>query len=124
RNTFQLWIGTAQDAHPEEDISFVYGPSITRGNRGNLTVGAENAFGNAGVTVYFNGTGTPPRPSYPHGDFEVAIVSQPGAPGGSHTIRFGAQAGHMPGNWTHCAEMTANLFQGTHIACVSGQVSH
>ena len=31
---------------------------------GFLTVGAENNFGNEGGTVYFDGVGTPPAPSF------------------------------------------------------------
>ena len=44
-----------------EDITFTYGPELTGGDGGFLTVGAENKFGNRGENVYVDGTGTPPE---------------------------------------------------------------
>ncbi len=117
-NTFQVWISYTQP----DDISFVYGTDITDGDGGFLTIGAENAFGSSGNTVYFNGVGTPPAPSYPDGDYEVDVFSTPGQPGESHTISFEAW-GVRKGEWTNCAEMESDAIFGTNIACVNGEIS-
>ncbi len=119
QNSFQLWIGLYGDVSPVEDISFTYG-TVTGGDGGFLTVGAENSFGNRGGTIYFNGTGTPPVPSNTTG-YEVDVFSSAAEPGESHTITFSAR-GKNVGAWTNCAEMTSDLFQGTAISCVSGNV--
>ncbi|RME49243.1 MAG: peptidase S8, partial [Chloroflexi bacterium] len=47
-NTFQVWIGTTTP----DDVSFTYGPSISDGDGGALTVGAENESGTSGGMVY------------------------------------------------------------------------
>lgn len=120
-NTFQVWIGTDADAHPDEDISFVYSPDVSDGDGGLLTVGAENAFGNKGGTVYFNGEGIAPASTLATG-YVVDVLSVPGAPGGSHTIAFEAK-GKRRGAWTSCAEMTSDITQGTSIDCVEGRVT-
>lgn len=116
-NSFQVWIGIGT----VEDISFVYGPNITSGDGGFLTIGAENRFGNSGETVYFDGTGTAPAPSAT--GYEVDITSTPGAPGQSAVITFAAK-GDKKGTWTNCAELTSPLFQGVNIACASGEVTN
>ena len=116
-NTTQVWIGV--DGY--EDISFVYGPDISDGDSGYLTVGAENRFGNSGATVYFDGVGDPPAPSYPNPPFyEVDIFSTPGTPGETHTITFRAE-GKKHGKWTNCARMTGDIFDGVNAACASGE---
>ena len=120
-NTFQVWIGTNTDSNPGEDISFTYGPSISDGDGGYLTVGAENVYGNSGQTVYFDGAGTAPAPSYPSGNFEVDVFSTPGTPGETVTVTFQAK-GKTVGDWTNCAEVTADSFDGASFACVSGSV--
>jgi len=120
-NTFQVWIGTDADANPDEDISFVYGPDVSGGDGGLLTVGAENAFGNKGGTVYFNGEGIAPASTFATG-YAVDVLSVPGAPGGSHTIAFEAK-GKRRGAWTSCAEMTSDIIHGTSIDCVEGRVT-
>ena len=117
-NTAQVWISYTQP----DDISFVYGPDITTGDGGFLTVGAENAFGNSGGTVYFDGAGTPPSPSFPNGTFEVDVFATPGSPGESHTITYTAKA-RQKGEWFHCAELTSPLFQGISTACVLGDIN-
>jgi hypothetical protein len=111
-NTAQIWIGLASDADPEEDISFTYA-SVSDGDSGFLTVGAENAFGSKGATTYFDGVGTPPAPSYGGGSdacdanwpnapcYEVDVFSIAGAPGGTHTLSFlvrGTEVGPFE-NW-------------------------
>ncbi len=121
-NTFQVWIGLNTDANPGEDISFTYGPQITAGDGGYLTVGAENKFGNRGATVYLDGAGTAPAPSFPNGDYEVKVSSTPGMPGEARTITYQAR-GEKSGPWTNCAELSSDLFQGTNIACVQGEVA-
>ena len=58
-NSFEVWIGVDGDAHPGEDITFVYGVLRGTGASG-LTVGAEDKTGTVGSTYYFNGVGTLP----------------------------------------------------------------
>ncbi len=118
-NTFQVWIGI----NGTEDISFVYGEGISDGDGGFLTVGAENKFGNTGGQVYFDGAGDAPAPSFPAGDYEVDVFSIPGLPGETHVVTFSA-FGTIPGDWTNCAEMTSDLFEGTAISCFSGEISN
>ncbi len=117
-NTAQVWIGYTGGV---EDISFVYGPDVSAGADGFLTVGAENQYGNSGGTTYFDGVGTPPAPSFPNGTYEVDVFSVPGAPGETHTISFDALT-MRNGTWGNCAEMTSDLFQGTSLACFYGEV--
>lgn len=111
-SSFQVWIriGTV------EDISFAYGPVASNGDGGFLTVGAENKHGNRGANFYFDGTGT-----LPTNGTQLRVSTVPGAPGETHTITFRMQS-QKPGTWQNCAEMTANLFQGVAISCVSGRV--
>jgi subtilisin family serine protease len=111
-NTFQVWIGI--DGF--EDISFTYGPAITGGDGGALTVGAENKFGNSGQMVYFNGDGQAPAPSFPNGEYEVGVVSVPGEPGAQRTIQYSVR-GVQPGYAGNCARLTSEIFQGAAIAC-------
>lgn len=117
-NDFQVWIGVNTDTNPGEDISFVYGPDISAGDGGFLTVGAENKFGNSGATTYFNGVGSPPASI----GYEVDVFSSPGAPGETHVISYTAR-GLNRGEWTNCAEMTGDIFFGTNIACISGEIT-
>ncbi len=117
-NTFQVWI----EYNGEEQVSFTYGPEITTGDDGFLTVGAENQLGNSGQAVYFNSIGAPPQPSFPNGDYEVAVSSQPGGPGGIHEITYQAE-GDEEGKWTNCAALKSDLFFGTNLACFSGVVT-
>jgi hypothetical protein len=119
-NTFQIWVGLNGDATPGEEIFFTYGPAISAGDGGWLTVGAENKYGNEGGTVYFDGVGTPPAFTNTTG-YVVDVFSTPGAPGESHTISFSMMASAL-GPWTNCAEMTGSLFAGTSASCVSGEV--
>jgi subtilisin family serine protease len=119
--TTQVWIGLNTDADPGEDISFVYGLDVSDGDGGFLTVGAENEYGNEGDTVYFDGVGTPPSPSFPNGNFEVDVFSTPGVPGETHVITFDMTAWNR-GKWMNCAEMTGDLWQGVAIDCARGRV--
>ena len=118
-NTFQVWIGYGG----AEDISFVYGPQISDGDGGFLTVGAENKFGNTGGQIYYDGVGDAPAPSYPNGDYEVDVFSTPGAPGESLVVTF-SMYGKRPGAWTNCAEMISDTFEGTAVSCFSGEISN
>jgi Fibronectin type-III domain len=52
RNTCQVWIGAAANGIGQ-DITFTYGPDISDGDLGLMTVGAENRFGNRGNSVFF-----------------------------------------------------------------------
>ena len=118
-NSFQVWIGY----NGVEDITFTYGEDISDGDGGFLTVGAENKFGNTGGQVYFDGAGDAPAPSFPAGDYHVLVSSTPGAPGETHTVTF-SMYGTVPGDWTNCAEMTSDLFEGTSVSCFSGDISN
>jgi len=62
-NTAQVWIGYNTDLDPSEDISFTYA-TVSGGDGGFLTVGAENDLGSSGDTTYFNGAGQAPMPSF------------------------------------------------------------
>jgi len=115
-NTFQIWIQTGT----AEGISYTYGDDLSDGDNSLLTVGAENIYGNSGQAVYYNGTGTLPTPSNTTG-YEIAVVSEPGAPGETHVITFKAK-GVRPGAWSNCAYMTADIFQGTNAACTKGKI--
>lgn len=131
-NTFQVWIGWDTDFDPNEDISFTYA-AVSDGDGGYLTVGAENYTGTTGGTVYFDGAGTPPAPSFGGGSatcdanwpgppcFEVDVFSTPGAPGGSHTLSF-TMKGMQPGPWTNWAYMGGDGIVGTAIAGETGTV--
>jgi subtilisin family serine protease len=117
-NTFQVWLGI--DGF--EDISFVYGEQISDGDGGFLTVGAENKFGNTGGQIYLDGVGDAPAPSYPAGSYEVDVFSTPGAPGETVVVTYSMWP-LGPGEWTNCAEMTSDLFEGTAVSCFSGESS-
>ena len=116
-NTFQVWISYSQ----ADDVSFTYG-DVSDGDGGFLTVGAENAFGNSGGTVYFDGVGTPPSPSFPAGDFEVDVFTVPGAPGETHTVTYTVK-GVRRGEYQNCAQVTSDAFFGTNHACLLGEVT-
>ncbi len=111
RFSFQIWVQNG----PSGNIWFAYGGFS--GDTGDGTTGAENFDGTIGDTVYFDGAGT-----LPWGGTGLKVTSTPGAPGESHTIEFSAR-GRNVGPWVNCAEMTADIFQGTAISCVSGSVS-
>jgi uncharacterized repeat protein (TIGR01451 family) len=113
-NTFEAWIriGTV------EDISFTYGPNLTTGDGGFLTIGAENRFGNRGANFYVDGVGT-----FPGANFDAVVVSStPPAPGETHIMTLTAK-GDKKGAWTNCAQMKGDIFFGTNIACFSGEVT-
>lgn len=111
KNSFQVWIGI----NGVEDISYTYGPALTGGAGGDLTVGAENSFGNRGQNYYYNGTGT-----LPDDTTQINVTSTPAAPGETHTISFTAKAVEK-GHWENCASMTGGFF-GTSLSCVQGRV--
>lgn len=111
-NSFQIWIGQ----NGVEDISFTYGPNLSDGDLGFLTVGAENSFGNAGSSFYVNGEGTLPTPAT-----QLVVVSTAGAPGQTQVITFQAR-GIQRTRWQNCARLTSNIFQGINISCASGRV--
>ena len=119
--TAQVWLGTDTDTNPGEDIFFTYGSDVADGDGGFLTVGVENKFGNEGGTVYFDGGGTPPAPSFPVGNFEVDVFSVPGTPGESHTIYFTAE-GRTVGEWWNWPQVTSTGVVGTAIVGFHGEV--
>lgn len=114
KNSFQAWIGIGA----VEDITMVYGETLTLGEGGFLTVGAENKFGNRGENAFFDGAGTAPSSTT-----ELVVSSTPGAPAPPHTIQFGA-FGRRLGPWQNCAELSSTAFAGrTVVDCVSGDVT-
>jgi hypothetical protein len=107
-NSFQVWIGI----NGVEDISFAYG-TVTNGDLGFLTVGAENSFGNRGQNFYVDGIGTPVGPAV-----QVRVSSVAAAPGETHTVTFKAKAVKW-GSYTNCANLTSDAFQGVNVACTT-----
>jgi len=116
KHSFQIWIGEANDAHPVNDVSFVYSTTTGNGDGGFLTVGAENRLGNSGTTIYYNGTGVLPVSG---ASYQVSGTA-PTAPG-VQTIQFDALA-VLRGSWRNCATMTSSAFIGTSYACIDGDV--
>jgi hypothetical protein len=112
-NSFQVWIGL----NGVEDISYTYGPALTGGTDGLLTVGAENLFGNSGENFYFNGTGT-----LPISTTELRVTGTAAQPGETHTITFTAR-GRKTGQWRNCAEMFSDAVFGVATSCVLGEVT-
>jgi hypothetical protein len=110
--SFQIWIGL----NGVEDISYTYGP-VGDGDLGFLTVGAENAFGNAGDNWYADGVGT----LVAAGD-ELRVVGVPGAPGETHVITFDA-TGVRVGAYTNYVLVTSNAFEGTSVISFGGEVT-
>ncbi len=118
RNTFQIWIGL----NGVEDITYSYGPVLSSGDGGFVTVGAENAFGNRGANIYSNDGFGPIVGAIPTANSnDVYIETTPGAPGQTVTIGFRAQ-GVRVGRWTNYAELTSPAFFGTYIDPFSGEV--
>ncbi len=111
-NTFQVWFGTG----PEQEIYFVYG-DISAGDAGLLTVGAENLDGSFGANWFANGDGTPVAAGT-----ELSVIAVPGAAGESHTVTFKVTGWHI-GSFTNCAELTSDLFDGTNVACFTGEIT-
>ena len=111
-NTFQVWFGI----EAEQEIYFVYG-DVSAGDSGLLTVGAENLDGSFGANWFANGTGTPVATGN-----ELNVVAVPGAAGESHTATFQV-TGFFIGPYTNCAELTSDLFEGTNVACFSGEIT-
>jgi secreted protein with Ig-like and vWFA domain len=80
-----------------------------------VTEGAENKFGNSGTTVFFNGTGTAPANGQ-----QYTITASPQVVT-TKTITFNG-LGQLLGTWRNCATMTADIFVGTSVACINGDV--
>lgn len=110
-NTFQIWLGLSG----AEEIYYTY-DTVSNGNMGLVTVGAENESGNAGVNWLFNGTGTPVA----SGDV-LRVFSNLGAFGETHEITF-QMTGWVPGQWKNCAFVGSSAFKGIYPACESGQI--
>jgi hypothetical protein len=119
RNSFQVWIPYASNTGPtaQTEIIYAYGPVLSAGDGGFLTVGAENSDGTKGDTLYVDGVGTLPQPGG-----SATVTSTASEPGETHTIRFQA-TGRTPGAWENCASMTGDIFLGTNVSCVQGTVT-
>jgi hypothetical protein len=117
-NTFQIWIPAATNTGTpsQTNITYVYS-TVTGGDAGFLTVGAENLFGNRGGNLYFNGAGTAPTAGS-----GAIVTSAAGAPGETRTVSF-TVSGVRVGRWVNYAEMTGNLWFGTNIARFAGEVT-
>jgi len=116
KHSFEIWMGTNDDATPVEDNTFVFGPTTGNGDGGLLTVGAENKFGNRGNAVYYNGTGT-----LPIAGSEYRVTGTGAVAAAPKTITFDA-LGVLAGAWRNCATMTSSTFIGTSFACIDGDV--
>jgi hypothetical protein len=119
-HTMQIWIGSDTDAHPGEDITFVYGNAQPSGEGGFGTIGAENKFGNRGEMVYGDGDGTLP------GTADAVLVTS--TPGTVHSAGFSFKATAAGGGahgktWRNCATLTSSGFLGTSYACVDGTIA-
>lgn len=85
-------------------------------------MGTENKYGNSGSTVYLDGAGDPPAPSWPNPPYyKVDAFSTPGAPGETQAFSLSAE-GVRTGRWRNCVEMTSDQFQGANIMCFQGRV--
>ncbi len=116
RNSFQVWISYTQP----DDVSFTYG-TVTGGDGGFLTVGAENEEGNTGTTIFLNGApaANAPRPSNATG-YEIDVTAAPGQTF-SQSVGFSA-TGRQKGPYTLYSFVQANTFQGTAVGRFAGEV--
>jgi subtilisin family serine protease len=119
-NTFQVWLPAATNTGDLAftAIGYAYGPVLSAGDGGFVTVGAENFNGTNGDMLYFNGIGTLPVAN----GQGATVTSTASEPGETHTIRFQA-TGRTPGAWENCAYMTGDIFLGTNVSCVQGEVT-
>jgi subtilisin family serine protease len=119
-NTFQVWIPAATNTGDpaSTEVTYAYGPVLSAGDGGFVTVGAENFNGTKGAMLYFDGVGTLPVANGPG----ATVTSTSSEPGETHVIRFEA-TGRTPGAWENCASMTGDIFLGTNVSCVQGQVT-
>ena len=110
--TFQIWLQIGTDI-----IWYAYDTFV--GNTSDGTVGAEDPSGTIGDTYYYGegGVGTLPDGSL----FDLLVNSVPGTPGETKVVTFQA-TGRDDGRYQNCAELTADVFFGTNIACFSGAV--
>ena len=108
--TFQIWLQRGTDK-----IWFIYDASS--GDTLDGTTGAENEDGTAGDTTYFDGAGT-----LPWGGSDLKVNSVPGTPGETHFITYTAMGSGL-GEWTNCAELTSDLFEGVNVACFNGETT-
>jgi hypothetical protein len=99
RNSFQVWLPLATNTGPIEqtEITYAYGPVLSAGDGGFVTVGAENLDGTKGDMLYVDGMGTLPTPGG-----SATVTSTASEPGETHVIRFEA-TGRTPGAWENCA---------------------
>jgi subtilisin family serine protease len=118
-NSFQVWLPLATNTGPIEqtEITYAYGPVLSAGDGGFVTVGAENLDGTKGDMLYVDGMGTLPTPGG-----SATVTSTASEPGETHVIRFEA-TGRTPGAWENCASMTGDIFVGTSVSCVDGRVT-
>jgi subtilisin family serine protease len=119
-NSFQVWMPYASNSGSgnQTEITYAYGPVLSAGDGGFLTVGAENLDGTKGDMLYFDGVGTLPVANGPG----AMVTSTASEPGETHVIRFQA-TGRTPGAWENCASMTGDIFVGTSVSCVDGRVT-
>jgi hypothetical protein len=115
QNSFQVWIGLTAT----QDITFTYGPELTAGEGGALTVGAENFLGNSGQNAYFS-DGTTTTGTLPTSTTELAVSGSAGAPGETKTITITAKANQL-GKWRNCAKMETDAVFGEAMSCVQGE---
>lgn len=115
-DSFQIWIGLASNAVPE-DVSMAYG-AVGSGDGALLSVGAENADGSRGSSWFFDGA---PAANAPVDGTELRVNGTPGVTT-SHVVTFDAKAKRV-GPYVNYAFVTGDIFAGTAIARFGGTVT-
>jgi hypothetical protein len=115
-DSFQIWIGLATNAVPE-DVSMTYGP-VGGGDGGFVTVGAENADGSRGSSWFVDGA---PAANAPADGTELRVNGTPGVTT-SHVVTFDAKAKRV-GPYVNYAFVTGDLFAGKAIARFGGTIT-
>jgi hypothetical protein len=115
-DSFEIWIGLATNAVPE-DVSMTYG-EVGGGDGGFVSVGAENSDGSRGSTWFLDSA---PAANAPAVDTELRVVGTPGVTT-SHVVTFDAKANRV-GPYVNYAFVTGDTFQGTAIARFGGTIT-
>jgi uncharacterized repeat protein (TIGR01451 family) len=117
-NTFQLWIGL----NGVEDITFSYGPELTNGDAGRLTVGAENLLGTSGANYYSNDGSGPVIGTAPTANQnDLVVTGTPGAPATPVTVTFRARGVRVQ-SYTNYVLVNSPSFFGTLVTQFKGRV--
>jgi hypothetical protein len=101
--SFEIWIGSNTDAHPGEDVSYVYGNTGQPVGAPALNAGAENRDGTSGVNAAVQG---------PDDGWRITT----GAPtaGGLVTVTYDVK-GKRTGSYTLTTDMTSDRVSGVTV---------